>query len=77
MATAEPIADVASRKGVDTGFSVNATEDIPLAPGNYELAIAVKSAATGEAGVVHEHLQVPAYESLSVSRNQLPVTRVP
>jgi len=77
LATAEPIADVASRKGVDTGFSVNATEDIPLAPGNYELAIAVKSAATGEAGVVHEHLQVPAYESLSVSRNQLPVTRVP
>jgi hypothetical protein len=64
LATAEQIADVASRNVVDPGFSVNATEDIPLAPGTYELAIAVKNAATGEAGSAYVHLQVPDYESL-------------
>ena len=39
--------------------------DVPLTPGTYQLAIATKNAATGEAGSLHTELKVPAYESLT------------
>jgi GWxTD domain-containing protein len=40
--------------------------DAPLPPGAYQLAIAIKNAATGEAGSLRTQLEVPAYESLQM-----------
>jgi GWxTD domain-containing protein len=48
----------------DSLLTLTAHLDVPLAPGTYQLAIAAKNAATGEAGVLRTQLDVPTYESL-------------
>jgi GWxTD domain len=59
VATSEPTAENAMREVGQSKFVLDARVDIPLAPGDYELAIAAKNPSTGEAGVVRTSMQVP------------------
>ena len=61
---AELTTEIAVPDRSDSGPTLTAHLDVPLAPGTYELAIAAKNAATGEAGVLRTQLAVPTYESL-------------
>ena len=49
----------------DSGVTLIAHFDVPLAPGTYQVAIAAKNATTGEEGVLRTQLDVPAYVSLA------------
>ncbi len=64
VATSELTAENAMREVGHSKFVLDARVDIPLAPGDYQLAIAAKNPSTGEAGVVGTSMQVPPYESL-------------
>lgn len=64
VATSELTAENAVHEVGHSKFLLDARVDIPLAPGDYELAIAAKNPSTGEAGVVRTRMQVPPYESL-------------
>ena len=62
--TSELTADAPGHNGLDSGLSLTAHLDVPLAPGTYLLAIATKNATTGDAGVLRTQIDVPTYESL-------------
>ena len=62
--TSELTADAPVHDGSDSGLSLTAHLDVPLAPGTYQLAIATKNATTGDAGVLRSQIDVPTYESL-------------
>jgi hypothetical protein len=64
VATSELVADVAMHDKSDSKFTLTAHLDVPVAPGTYQLAIATKNAATGDAGVLRTQINVPNYESL-------------
>jgi hypothetical protein len=66
--TQEATAVIAGDEGPDSGFVPTAHLDVPLAPGTYQLAIAAKNSATGEAGVVLTRLDIPAFESLGMRK---------
>lgn len=63
--TSELTADMAMHDASYSGLILAGHLDVPLTPGTYQLAIATKNAATGEAGSLHTELKVPAYESLT------------
>jgi hypothetical protein len=65
--TLELTADTAAHDRSDAGLTVSAHLDVPLTPGTYQLAIAVKNATTGAAGVLRTELNVPTYESLGAT----------
>jgi len=62
--TSELTADIAVHDRSDSGVTLVAHLDVPLAPGRYQVAIAAKNPATGEAGTRYTQLDVPTYESL-------------
>jgi GWxTD domain-containing protein len=62
--TLELTADIALRARSDSGLTLNAHLDVPLAPGMYQLAVVAKNAATGEVGVLRAQLDVPTYRTL-------------
>jgi len=62
--TAELTANTAGHSRSDSGLILTVHFDVPLAPGNYQLAIAAKNATTGETGVLLTHLDVPTDESV-------------
>jgi GWxTD domain-containing protein len=62
--TSELTANAAEHGRSDSGLTLTAHFDVPLAPGNYQLAIAAKNATTGETGVLLTRLGVPTDESL-------------
>jgi len=62
--TAELTANTAVHSRSDSGLTLTVHFDVPLAPGNYQLAIAAKNATTGETGVLLTHLDVPTDESV-------------
>ena len=64
VATSELTAENAMREVGHSKFVLDARVDIPLAPGDYQLAIAAKNPSTGEIGVVGTSMQVPPSESL-------------
>jgi GWxTD domain-containing protein len=64
VSTAELVADIARRDKSAFKFTLTAHLDVPLAAGTYELAIATKNAATGDAGVLRTQITVPTYELL-------------
>jgi hypothetical protein len=62
----ETTAAMTGHDGPESGFAPTAHFDVPLTPGTYQLAIAAKNPATGEAGVILTHLDVPTSESLGM-----------
>ena len=62
--TSELTADMAVHDGLDSGLTLTAHLDVPIASGTYRLAIATKNAATGDVGVLRTQIDVPTYESL-------------
>jgi GWxTD domain-containing protein len=65
VSTSELTADIAVAKS-DSKFSVAPHQDVPLAPGMYELAVVTRNPVTNEAGVVRIHIDVPTYEALKM-----------
>lgn len=64
--TLETTAAMTGHDGPNSGFALTAHFDVPLTPGTYQLAIAAKNSATGEAGVILSHLDVPTSELLGM-----------
>jgi GWxTD domain-containing protein len=64
VSTSELAADIAVADKSDSNFSVEPHQDVPLAPGMYQLAIVTRNPVTSEAGVVRTRLDVPTYEAL-------------
>jgi hypothetical protein len=62
--TSELTADMATHDTSNSAHTLSAHLDVPLAPGTYQLAIAVKNATTGDAGTVRSQLEVPSFELL-------------
>jgi len=62
--TSELTADMATHDTSNSAHILSAHLDVPLAPGTYQLAIAVKNATTGDAGTVRTQLEVPTFELL-------------
>jgi GWxTD domain-containing protein len=57
--TSELTVNTAVHHRSDSGLTLTAHFDGPLAPGKYQLAIAAKNATTGDTGVLLTHLDVP------------------
>jgi GWxTD domain-containing protein len=62
--TSELTVDAPVHDGSDSRLSLTAHLDVPLPPGTYQVAIAIKNATTGDAGVLRTQIDVPTYESL-------------
>lgn len=64
--TSELTADMATHDMSNSAHTLSAYLDVPLGPGTYQLAIAVKNATTGDAGVLSTQIDVPTYDSLGM-----------
>jgi GWxTD domain-containing protein len=62
--TSEVTVGQATQDNLASGLTVDADVDVALTPGNYQVAIVVADAASGDVGVVCVPLNVPSYEVL-------------